>query len=131
MIQGVLLIIISLAVIVIAIIALSKYKKISTNGIEADAIIFDIESSPTNGDTTITFPIVRFVTEKNEWITQKASVSIIPYSYKKGQSVVVVYSKENPSDFFIKSNWTNGVLIAMIIIGLALMTYGVYIIVYV
>lgn len=131
MIQGVLLIIISLAVIVIAIIALSKYKKISSNGIEADAIIFDFESSPTNGDTTITFPIVRFVTKKNEWITQKASVSIIPYSYKKGQSVVVVYSKENPSDFFIKSNWTNGVLIAMIIIGLALMTYGVYIIVYV
>lgn len=125
MIQGVLLIIISLAVIVIAIIALSKYKKISTNGIEADAIIFDIESSPTNGDTTVTFPIVRFVTEKNEWITQKASVSIIPYSYKKGQSVVVVYSKDKPSDFFIKSNWTNGVLIAMIIIGLALITYGV------
>ncbi len=126
MIQGVLLIIISLAVIVIAIIALSKYTKISTNGIEADAIIFDIEFSPTNGDTTITFPIVRFVTEKNEWITQKASVSIIPYSYKKGQSVVVVYSKDKPSDFFIKSNWTNGVLIAMIIIGLALITYGVY-----
>ena len=131
MIQGVLLIIISLAVIVIAIIALSKFKKISTNGIEADAIIFDIESSSTNGDTKITFPIVRFVTEKNEWIIQKASVSIIPYSCKKGQSVVVVYSKDKPSDFFIKSNWTNGVLIAMIIIGLALMTYGVYIIVYV
>ena len=125
MIQCVLLIIISLAVIVIAIIALSKYKKISTNGIEADAIIFDIESSPANGDTTITFPIVRFVTEKNEWITQKAAVSIIPYSYKKGQSVVVVYCKDNPSDFFIKSNWTNGILIAMIIIGLALITYGV------
>ncbi|MEN9350635.1 MAG: hypothetical protein RL372_1613 [Bacteroidota bacterium] len=125
MIQGVLLIILSLAVILIAIIVFSKYKKISTNGIEADAIIFDIESSPTNGDTTITFPIVRFVTEKNEWVTQKASVSIIPYSYKKGQSVVVVYSKDKPSDFFIKSNWTNGVLIAMIIIGLALITYGV------
>jgi len=125
MIQGVLLIILSLAVILIAIIVFSKYKKISTNGIEADAIIFDIESSPTNGDTTITFPIVRFVTEKNEWVTQKASVSIIPYSYKKGQSVVVVYSKDKPSDIFIKSNWTNGVLIAMIIIGLALITYGV------
>jgi hypothetical protein len=125
MIQGVLLIILSLALILIAIIVFSKYKKISTNGIEADAIIFDIESSPTNGDTTITFPIVRFVTEKNEWVTQKASVSIIPYSYKKGQSVVVVYSKDKPSDFFIKSNWTNGVLIAMIIIGLALITYGV------
>lgn len=125
MIQGVLLIILSLAVILIAIIVFSKYKKISTNGIEADAIIFDIESSPTNGDTTITFPIVRFVTEKNEWVTQKASVSIIPYSYKKGQNVVVVYSKDKPSDFFIKSNWTNGVLIAMIIIGLALITYGV------
>lgn len=125
MIQCVLLIIISLAVIVIAIIALSKYKKISTNGIEADAIIFDIESSPATGDTTITFPIVRFVTEKNEWITQKAAVSIIPYSYKKGQSVVVVYSKDKPTDFFIKSNWTNGILIAMIIIGLALITYGV------
>ena len=82
MIQGVLLIILSVAVIFIAIIALSKYKKISAKGIEAEGVIFDIESSPTTGDSTIIFPIVRFVTEKNEWITQKASVGIIFYSYK-------------------------------------------------
>ncbi len=131
MIQGVVLIILSLAVILIAIIALSKYKKISAIGIEADGIIFDIESSPTTGDSTITFPIVRFVTERNEWITQKASVSIIPYSYKKGQPVTIVYLKDKPTDFFIKSKWTNEVLIAMIIIGLALLTYGVYFLVYV
>ena len=131
MIQGVVLIILSLAVILIAINALLKYKKISAIGIEVDGIIFDIESSPTTGDSTITFPIVRFVTEKNEWITQKASVSIIPYSYKKGQTVIVVYCKDKPTDFFIKSIWTNGVLIAIIIIGLALLTYGVYFLVYV
>lgn len=131
MIQGVVLIILSLVVILIAIIAFSKYKKISAIGIEADGIIFDIESSPITGDSTITFPIVRFVTERNEWITQKAAISIIPYSYKKGQTVIVVYSKNNPTDFFIKSIWTNGVLIAMIIIGLALLTYGVYFLVYV
>lgn len=71
------------------------------------------------------FQLYGLLQKKNEWITQKAAVSIIPYSYKKGQSVVVVYSKDKPTDFFIKSNWTNGVLIAMIIIGLALITYGV------
>ncbi len=131
MIQGVLLIILSVAVIFIAIIALSKYKKISAKGIEAEGVIFDIESSPATGDSTIIFPIVRFVTEKNEWITQKASVGIIFYSYKKGQSVTVVYSKDNPTDFYIKSNWTYGLLITVIIIGLALITNGMYFLVYI
>jgi cell shape-determining protein MreD len=129
MIPAIALIILSFVVILIAIITLTKYKKISATGIEAEGVIFDMESSSTSSDATVTYPIIRFLTEKNEWITQKASVSIIPGSYKKGQTITVVYLKDNPTAFFIKSNWTNGVLAIMIIGGLALFTYGIYLLI--
>jgi hypothetical protein len=126
MIQAILLIILSIVVIAFAIIAWGKYKKISTAGTEAEGIIFDMDSFPGAYDATITYPIVRFLTEKNEWITQKASVSIIPGTYKKGQKITVVYLKDNPTDFFIKSTWSTTVFIVMIFIGLFLTAYGTY-----
>lgn len=129
MLQVIILIIVSLVVILVAIINLGKYKKIAATGIQAEGIIFDIESSTTTNNTAVTYPIVRFLTEQNEWITQKASVSLVPGSYKKGQPVTVVYLKDKPTEFFIKSNWTNTVLAIMIIIGLALLAYGVYLLI--
>ena len=126
MIQVILLIALALIVILFAIITWRKYKNISATGTEAEGIIFDMESSTTANDATVTYPIVRFLTDKNEWITQKASVSLIPGSYKKGQPVTIVYLKDKPTEFFIKSNWTTAVLAIMIIIGIALLVYGIY-----
>lgn len=126
MIQAIVLIILSIVVIAFAIIAWGKYKKISAAGVEAEGIIFDTESSSDANDSTITYPIVRFLTQTNEWITQKASISILPGSYKKGQKITVVYLKDKPTDFFIRSNWTITVFVIMIVIGLALTAYGTY-----
>ncbi|MBP7345360.1 MAG: hypothetical protein KA952_02375 [Sediminibacterium sp.] len=95
MIQALALIILAITVIVIAIFTLNKYKKISAIGVEAEGIIFEIESSSTSvNTTTLTYPIVRFLTRKNEWITQKASVSIVPSTYKKGQKIKVSRPKK-------------------------------------
>ena len=127
--QAVILIIVSLVVALIGIINLNKYKKITATGVEADGIIFDIETSPTLNSTTVTYPIVRFLTEKNEWITQKASVSLIPGLYKKGQRVKVVYLNDKPTDFFIKSKFTTTVIFLMIALGLALFVYGIFLLV--
>lgn len=127
MIQAIALLIISLVVIFLVITTLRKYKRISNEGIEAEGIVYDFESSQSNNNSTITFPIIRFLTEKNEWITQKASISSVPFMYKKGQQIKVVYLKEKPTDFFIKSNNTQGVLFFMIFVSSALAVYAIYI----
>ena len=127
MIQALALIILAITVIVIAIFTLNKYKKISATGVESEGIVFEIESSTTSiNTTTLTYPIVRFLTRKNEWITQKASVSIVPSTYKKGQKIKVVYLEDKPTEFFIKSPLTNTIFALMIFIGLLLLTFATY-----
>ncbi|MBN8721261.1 MAG: DUF3592 domain-containing protein [Sediminibacterium magnilacihabitans] len=129
MIQGLILLAFAIFLVLAAIVTLTKYKKISNSGVEVEGIVFDLESSSTTNSPTLTFPVIRFLTKKNEWITQKASVSIIPGSYKKGQKITVVYQIDKPTVFFIKSNWTNAVLALMIIIGLTITILGIYILI--
>lgn len=127
MIQALVLIALAITVIVIAIITLNKYKKISATGVEAEGIVFEVESSSSSvNTTTLTYPIVRFLTSKNEWITQKASVSIVPGTYKKGQKITVVYLEDKPTEFFIKSPLTNTIFALMIFIALLLLAFAAY-----
>lgn len=128
--EAIVLIVLSFIVIGTGILFICRYKNISSNGTETEGIIYDFSSTPiTNSITsnaTKSFPIVRFLTEKNEWITEKASVSFIPSSYKKGQKITVVYLVDNPTVFFIKSSQTKFVLTTMITIGSLLLIYGIY-----
>lgn len=128
--EAIVLIVLSFIVVGTGILFIRRYKNISSNGVEAEGIIYDFSSTPiTNSITsnvTKTFPTVKFLTEKNEWITEKASVSFISGSYKKGQKITVVYLVDNPTVFFIKSSQTKFVLTTMIIIGSLLLLYGVY-----
>lgn len=59
-----------------------NFRKISKKGNKAEGIIFDIE-----GDESITmtpnYPIVRFLTDKNEWITESYKIGLIPGCIRK------------------------------------------------
>ena len=128
--EAIFLILLSFIVIGTGILFILRYRNISSNGIEADGIIYDFSSTPVTNSITSNsskkFPIVRFLTEKNEWITEKASVSFIPGSYKKGHKITVVYLVDNPTVFFIKSSQTKFVLTNMITISSLLLMYGMY-----
>jgi hypothetical protein len=130
MLQIIILIVVSLVVVLIAITSIGKYKKIATSGTEAEGIVFDKELSlSANNNSASIFPVVRFLTHNNEWVTRKASVSVIPGSHKIGQKVTVIYLKDKPTEFFIKSSSTTTVLMIMIAGGLALFAYGVYLLI--
>lgn len=128
MIEGIALVLISLFVLFAAIATMNKIKRIKAIGQKTEGIIFDKEASNTTvGDTTITYPIVRFLTLNKEWITQKSSVSIIPGFYKKGEKVTVVYNPSTPTDFFIQSSNTYTVITILILVSVALIITGSYI----
>jgi len=48
------------------------------------------------------FPVVRFLTAKNEWITQELSIGQNP-PMEEGKKITLVYDPENPSEVDIKS----------------------------
>lgn len=126
MIEGIVLIIIAIALLYVSIFTLQRYDRIVKNGQETEGVIFDISSSDNLDTATISYPVVRFLTETQQWVTEKSPVSIIPGSYKKGQKITIIYCIEKPSDFFIKSNNTRSILIAITIAAIIFFAIGVY-----
>jgi hypothetical protein len=126
MLNAIIIVAVALIFIIIAFTLSAKYKQIAAEGIEAEGIIFDKVSSGANS-TKSTYPVVRFVTQEKEWITEQASVSmLLPWSYKMGQEVTVIYRKGKPTEFFIKSASTKAVINIMAVAGVVFLAGGMY-----
>ncbi|TXJ27079.1 MAG: DUF3592 domain-containing protein [Chitinophagaceae bacterium] len=111
-----------------------KTRKLKETGLAAEGIVFNLE----NGDDRITvtksddfwsffnarYPVIRFLTADQVWITGKPS-SFAHNLYKAGQTVKVIYNKEDPAEFIIDSKLNTvlspllqGAGVILLIIGL-------------
>ena len=72
------------------------------NGKKADAIIFENNFNSTSSDGGMYYPVVRFVTEKKEWITQELRIGYFP-AKPEGTKLEVIYDKDNPTNVEINS----------------------------
>jgi hypothetical protein len=125
-----------LAVITIAFFYTAKKNQLKETGIPVDGIIFrqDINNKYNQSYDSIT-PVndkitVRFVTQKQEWITGEIKQDFQLFytgQYKDGETIKVYYDPENPSDFYVDTKQSE--LISRVLIGLAgitLLLYGLY-----
>ena len=48
------------------------------------------------------FPVVRFLTEKQEWITQELDIGQYP-ALEEGKKIRLIYNQENPEEVEINS----------------------------
>ncbi|MGN6492803.1 MAG: DUF3592 domain-containing protein [Agriterribacter sp.] len=127
MIGSIVLILFSIILLYVSFSQLQRYSEIVKHGQETEGIIFDIDSSDNfNTKAMLSYPVVRFLTEAQQWVTEKSSVSILPGSYKRGQKITVIYRKEKPTDFFIKASNTRGILIAIIVAAIIFFGIGIY-----
>ena len=124
MIELIILITCSLASILISVNIIFNINKIKRNGIETNGIVFDIEQSVMM-DNNASYPLIRFLTVQNVWITKSSRIGVIPGIYKKGQNVIVVYQNDHPEKFFIKSRLTYLVPLIMIIIAIIIAIVGI------
>ena len=84
-----------------------KSKRLLQTGTFVEGIVYENTTGSTSSDNATTYyPVVRFVTKQEEWITEKSSVSGF---YKKGQIVKICYSPDNPKEFVIDS-WQNRII---------------------
>jgi hypothetical protein len=120
MIETLILISLGLLLIIISFIALKRMNKTFTNGFTTEGIISHFDRK-----NNYNYPVVRFTTLKQEWITQKSSLSYFPGLLKKGETVKVVYDPHDPGNFYIDSKWTRITPVILIIAGLACLVLGV------
>ena len=73
----------------------------------------------------IYYPVVKFLTPENEWITKPSKLSVIPGIYKKGKEVNIKYEINHPNNFFIKDKYTYLIPTSMIIISLLFFALGI------
>lgn len=100
-----------------------RYRLLST-GVPVEGIVFDIESSMNNDspNSRSNYPVIRFVTLKQEWITQTYNISYPEFILKKGQKVEIFYNPDKPSDFILNmkiDKWLHLFLLSVSIISFA------------
>jgi len=74
------------------------------HGKKTKAIIFKNEIEQSSGGPSY-YPVVRFLTERNEWITQKLNTGYSPPK-EEGERVEVLYDPLDPTIVEINSNFT-------------------------
>jgi len=79
-----------------------KGNHLLTKGKKADAIIFKNNFNRTGSDGGMYYPVVRFLTDKEEWITQELSIG---YSSAKseGTKLEVLYDPGDPTNVEVSS----------------------------
>ena len=121
---SIILVVISLVIVLVVVKLLSDIRKISNHGIEVKGIIFNSEQL-VRPDNNISYPVVRFLTMENNWITKSSKIGVIPGLYKIGKEVTVIYQNGNPHNFFIKDKLTFLIPLGMLIAASILATFGI------
>jgi len=109
----------------------SGNKLLKQKGIHVDGIIYSVDGGSTVNVSNVKDKIVvRFLTEKQVWITGPLRGGfLIFYSgqYKLGEQVKVVYDPENPANFILETEQPELLgRVVFLVVGIILGTVGVY-----
>lgn len=81
-----------------------KGSHLLVNGKKADAIIFKNNFDHTDSNGGMYYPVVRFLTDKQEWITQQLSIGYFP-AKPEGTKLKVLYDPGDPTSVEINSSF--------------------------
>jgi hypothetical protein len=125
MIEHIITLIVGAMLILVTLILSSKQNTIRKTGITTQGIVYDLLHDQ-NTSFNLRYPIIRFTTLSEEWITETANIGMFPGFYKKGQKVTVVYNQQNPKQFIVDSKANKLIIYALLIAGCMLVLFGTY-----
>ncbi|MFC0517822.1 DUF3592 domain-containing protein [Mucilaginibacter angelicae] len=100
-----------------------RRKKLMKTGIQVEGIVFSIEHEVSSNDSMgLYYPVIRYLTLQNEWITKKYDIGISGSSaYKEGDSVVVIYDPNENSVFTLNDTTSKIIPLVFLLIGGAML----------
>jgi hypothetical protein len=104
---------------------LFKVKKICKHGEKVEGVVFDIVAS-NNIESRTKYPVIKFLTLEQEWVTKKYEIGMPLFFFKKGDRVSVIYDRQNPNLFFVKSKTTLLVPILALTLAAIFLTIAMY-----
>lgn len=117
---------ISILTITVGILLWQKGTHLLTTGKKATAIILKNNLSAGTGSNSGTYyPVIRFLNDKQEWITQELSIGYRP-AKKEGTKLEVIYDPEDPVNVEINSTFQLEILPRLLVIlGVCALICGV------
>ena len=134
--QPYLLILVGCVLVLVAIFKKETKPELKLTGVKADGIVFALESKSNSGgflSGTANMKdkvTIRFVTQKQEWITEDINQDFATFftkQYKEGEAVEVYYDPNNPSTFFVNTKQSDKLgRLLFAIVGIVFCTAGIY-----
>ncbi len=123
----------AIIIIIVGIVALligfntlpAKKKKLLRDGEEVDGEISEIVEA-TSDEVTEYFPVVRFITRKNQIVEKIVADLLISGVVQEGAKVKVLYQPENPEEFVVKSAKAIWIARILTIVGICALLAGAY-----
>jgi len=102
--EEIVILVISVIFIAFGVHLLLKGNHLLTNGKKAKAIIFKNHYIYSGTDTGLYYPVVRFLTDKQEWITQELSIGYNPEK-DVGAKLEIIYDTDDLTNVEINSTF--------------------------
>lgn len=125
MFEEIILLAISVSFLTIGIYLWKQGSQLLTTGKKAKAIVFKNNYSPGTGTNRgVYFPVVRFLTDKQEWITQELNIGSNP-ALEEGSQLEIIYDPDDPTNVAINSTFQLEILPRIFVtIGLCGLIFG-------
>jgi|SRR5579871_3707995 len=108
----------------------NRSKEIFENGIEVEGIVFEFvqdQSFFNDINNNSSYPVIRFLTKEKKWITARPIEELSSIFFKTGEKVTVIYNRDNPEEFILKTKLTpKGVSYILLIVGFCILGYGLF-----
>lgn len=120
---------IGFGVLLIGVLKRNERRSLLRSGVRVDGVIVQVINNGYNR-STIYYPVVRFLTEEEDSVTETYGVGGNKWSYKEGETVKVIYDPLNPGRFLlddVRSKPTSpmfisiGAVLIMVSIGLLIL----------
>ena len=119
----IIILLISFGFIILGTMLWQKGNDLSATGKIAEAIIFRNNFKQTRAGG-IYYPVVRFLTEKQEWITQELTIGYLP-AKPEGTKLEIIYDPQDPTRVEINSSLQLKVIpIVVVVIGVVGLIFG-------
>lgn len=92
-------------------------------GIKAEGEVSELVFGGATKNSSVYYPVIRFLTLEKEWVTQKYDIGGSSNAYHLGDKVKVIYDPENPLNFTIDDTRAKVVGPLFAVIGIVILSF--------
>lgn len=114
--------VVGVSFLVVALIRLQQRARLNKIGIVTEGVVIRVEYE--GHRKPCYYPVVRFLTPQQKWVTARYNVGTNPSSFTEGETVQLRFDPVDPTCFTITSSYTNSLYWLFVLFGAGLIIYG-------